>query len=192
MIKHIGIAAITFIITNIDDLLILSVYFADPRFKTKNIVTGQYIGIILLVATSLCGVFLGTLLGEKSASLLGILPILLGIKDLVSLRKKNGKTGENEIEEQQSQFQFLSVAMVTIANGGDNIGVYAPLFATIETSLVVAYVFIFLILTGVLCLLGYWLVSHQTIKNIFARFGKIILPVFLILLGIYILKDFFI
>lgn len=190
MITHLGIALITFMVTNIDDLLILSIYFASPKYKTKNIVIGQYLGIVSLIVISLAGLIIGKIFEPHWVSLLGVLPFSLGVKDLLSLLKKEDDPGDAEPVAQQSQWQFLNVSLVTIANGGDNIGVYAPLFANIKAQLIPVYITTWLLLTGCWCAMAYFMVKHPRVKVIFARYGKLILPVFLILLGSWIMKDF--
>lgn len=184
------IAIVTFLLTNIDDLLILSFYFANRAYKTKNIVIGQYAGIATLIIVSLSGLVLGELVPERWISLLGAFPIFLGIKELLSQIKSKSE-GDNETIQQRSNFQFANVAIVTIVNGGDNIGVYTPLFATAERQYIPLYIIIFFILTGLWCLLSYYLVSHPLVKTVFSRFGKGMLPFFLILLGLFILKNAF-
>jgi cadmium resistance protein CadD (predicted permease) len=188
MITHLALAFATFIITNIDDLLILSVYFASNQYKVRNIIAGQYLGIVTLIAVSLLGIIASQLFAAHWVSLLGLLPVFLGVKDLL----QRNQDDEAAPEKVKSSFEFFSVALVTIANGGDNIGVYAPLFANIETYYIPFYIFTFLALTGAWCFLGYWIVRHPIVKNIFSRYGKLILPVFLIVLGTFILKDFII
>ncbi|CAM4101202.1 Cadmium resistance transporter [Corynebacterium belfantii] len=47
-----------------------------------------------------------------------------------------------------------TVAGVTFANGGDNIGVYTPVFLSVEPLAVVAYCVIFLVLVAVLVALA--------------------------------------
>lgn len=187
MIPHIGLAVVTFVITNIDDLLILSVYFAAPSYRGRNIVAGQFVGIITLILISLTGVVLGNFLSDRWISLLGILPIIVGIKELLS---EEGEESE-DFSVKSTHFQFINVALVTIANGGDNIGVYVPLFASLPgPEFVWMYVTVFLILTAVLCVFAYYLTSHPKVKHYAENWGHKILPYFLILLGLYILKDF--
>ena len=192
MLGHVVLAIITFAVTNMDDLLILSLYFASPKYSTKSIVFGQYLGIALLVCISLAIIPLGGLLDKRWISLLGLLPILLGVKDLLQFTKTS-HDADNGIAIQNNKIssQFLNIALVTIANGGDNIGVYAPLFANIQPGFVIIYLTVFALLTGVWCLLGYYFVAHPSVKSVFSTYGKIILPIFLILLGLYIVKDFF-
>jgi cadmium resistance protein CadD (predicted permease) len=130
MIIHLGLAIATFGLTNIDDLLILSVYFASDRHKIRSVVAGQYLGIAALILISLSGTAAGHFFEIHWVSLLGLLPVLLGIRGLI---KRN--EAEEELPLHKTKVQFLSVALVTIANGGDNIGVYAPLFATMKNFL---------------------------------------------------------
>jgi cadmium resistance protein CadD (predicted permease) len=190
MLKHFGLAIVTFIVTNIDDLLLLSLYFASSRYKTKSVVVGQYAGILFLVGVSMLGLLLGKILDPQFVSLLGLLPIYIGIKALFAFRKNDEDSKQGKSGQPKESFQFLSVALVTIANGGDNIGVYAPLFATTPIHFIYLYVLLFLALTGVWCVLGYWTVKHPTVKNLFSNYGRTILPIFLILLGLFILQDF--
>ena len=189
LVSHIAIALTTFAITNIDDLLILSIYFAIPNIRVKEVVTGQYLGITALILISLTGIVLGGILDSKYISLLGSIPIFLGIKSLYELYKGNGQNEESEIKT-NSSLSFMNVAIITFANGGDNIGVYTPLFANIKAKTITLYLSIFTLMVGVWCFLGYYLVKHKTVKNIFERYGRIILPFFLIILGSLILFDY--
>jgi cadmium resistance protein CadD (predicted permease) len=81
----------------------------------------------------------------------------------------------------------LSVATVTAANGGDNLGVYIPMFAS-QPDVVPIYVAVFGIGTGVWCALGYWAVSHRAAGAALARYGHRILPWALIAIGLHVLS----
>lgn len=190
MLSQVGIAIVTFAITNIDDLLILSIYFANPEYKTRNIIAGQYLGIISLIVISLIGLLLGALLPDHWISLLGIVPLALGIKGLFLLRKSDVEDEQEEINSKHSSLQYLNVAFVTIANGGDNVGVYAPLFANLSAFDLTIHISVFLLLTAVWCILSYYITNHPTVKLVFEKHGKVILPCFLILLGLFIMKHF--
>ncbi|NOT76179.1 MAG: transporter [Cyclobacteriaceae bacterium] len=190
MLSQILVAIVTFTITNMDDLLILSIYFANPDYKTRHIVAGQYLGILSLIVVSFVGVILGAILADHWISFLGVVPFALGIKGLFQLRENERDEEEVSSNNNTHKHQYLSVALVTIANGGDNIGVYAPLFANLTFSDIILYMIIFLLLTAVWCALAYYLTSHPGVKRVFEKHGKVILPCFLILLGLFIMKDF--
>jgi cadmium resistance protein CadD (predicted permease) len=77
---------------------------------------------------------------------------------------------------------------VTIANGGDNLGVYIPLFAS-DVGMVPFYAGVFAALTAVWCLAGYLLVQNRLIGPQVRRFGHLALPFVLVALGLWILAD---
>jgi len=82
--------------------------------------------------------------------------------------------------------QALAVAGVTVANGGDNLGAYIPLFASAPAA-VLGYAAIFAVLTGVWCALGHWLATHRALSGPIRRYGPVALPLVLIGLGLHIL-----
>ena len=89
--------------------------------------------------------------------------------------------------ERVTHSQWLAVAFVTAANGGDNLGVYIPLF-TRQLSWIPIYVAVFAVLTTLWCAAGYWLVNHPVLGRI-RRYGHVALPFVLIGLGLHILWD---
>ena len=181
-------AVIAFTATNIDDLFILVFFFGNKNFKNSHVVIGQYIGVISLIIISSMGYFFKFIIPSSLISLLGIFPILIGIKELIKL--KTHKKSDNELNKdgefkRSSTFQ---VALVTIGNGGDNIGIYMPLFASISYPEIFAVVFIFLIMIGIWCLISHSLVNHRLVKDKIENYGHIIFPFVLIAIGIYILS----
>lgn len=186
IVGHIGLAALAFGLTNIDDLLILSFYFADSTVDKRAIVIGQYAGILILVAVSLTGFVVGQFIDYSWLRFLGLVPVFLGVKQLVSLFRKQ-KEDDQEIK---SGNGFWSIALITIANGGDNIGVYTPLFAKLPFHLLIIYVLVFIVMIAIWCFLSFYLGKHPLIKNSFTRYGHIVLPLFLIALGAWIVLDF--
>jgi len=79
------------------------------------------------------------------------------------------------------------VAGVTIANGGDNLGVYIPLFAS-ATGAIPIYAAIFAVMTALWCWIGYRLVRNRWVGERLRRYGHLLLPYVLIALGLYILS----
>jgi cadmium resistance protein CadD (predicted permease) len=184
LIDHFILSVFTFAITNIDDLVLLSVYFAFSNNKGA-IIGGQYLGIVTLIAASLSGVILGSVFPSNYIRFLGLVPIAIGLKDLwTQFRKKEGQEDESPDTDNLS---LLKVSGVTIANGGDNIGVYTPLFASLEIEVVPVYVLNFLLLTAVWCFLGYTLTRHRGVRTTLHRYKRFLLPAFLIGLGIWII-----
>ncbi len=80
------------------------------------------------------------------------------------------------------------MAGVTVANGGDNLGVYIPLFAS-NPGAIPVYAVIFAAMTGIWCAAGYALVNNPMAGSYVRRYGHLLPPFVLIALGAYILSD---
>ncbi len=188
----IGFAAFT--ATNIDDIFVLMMFFSSSMiFPVKQVVLGQYIGIGLLVAISALGSFISLAVPTYIIALLGIVPIVIGVKKLVVFRKKNESNSKQAVQNKKNNLVFAAVAAVTFSNGGDNIGVYTPLFAKYNSvSQITALATIFMAMTAVWCITAYYLVNHPLVASKIRRIGHIILPFVLIGLGIYILTESFV
>ena len=81
----------------------------------------------------------------------------------------------------------LTVAAVTFANGGDNIGVYVPVFLSVGPAAVVAYCVVFLVLVAVLVVAAKFVATREPIAEVLERWEHILFPIVLIALGIFIL-----
>lgn len=81
----------------------------------------------------------------------------------------------------------MQVALVTFANGGDNIGVYIPIFASLSLVEIAAVVLIFIALTGLWCIIGLKMVENRIIGSKIKNYGHLILPFVLIAIGVLII-----
>lgn len=151
-------------------------------------------GISALILISTLAYFFKFVIPATWISLLGILPIIIGLKRLLDLRKKD-RNDDSEVKiENKSYSRFMnlpiiSVATITFVNGGDNIGIYAPLFATLSIYQLYFVILIFLIMIGVWCFIGYRLINHRMLGGAIRKYGHIILPFALIFIGILILTQ---
>lgn len=185
-LSALGIAA--FVSTNIDDIFLLMMFFANARFAPAQIVLGQYAGMAVLVLASLIAALATVALPDQIIGLMGVLPIAIGIKELLELRQAD----DDDAQPLPNRAGFLTVTAVMIANGADNIGVYVPLFAVRTPAERLVIGLIFALLTGVWCAAGYALVNNPLLGAHIRRVGRRILPFVLIGLGIYILAEAFI
>lgn len=188
-------AIIAFTATNIDDIIILLLFFSqiDINFRRRHIVVGQYLGFILLIIASLPGFFGGLIVSPEWIGLLGLLPIAIGIKQLVTREQET--TEIQTITPKKSVFlsvlspQTYQVAAVTIANGGDNISIYIPLFAGKTPFGLLVILSVFLFMVGVWCVVAYLLTRQPTIAYVLTRYGKKVVPFVLIGLGLFIMYE---
>jgi cadmium resistance protein CadD (predicted permease) len=191
----VGIGVSAFIATNTDDIFVLMLFFSSPKFHKAQVVIGQYLGIGLLIVIGALGSLLALVIPQQIIGLLGLVPISIGTLRLIQLRKQSSvqeHMNEQVTSKWHTHLSMLTVAAVTFSNGGDNIGIYTPLFAKYSsTSEVVFISFIFMIMTGIWCVVAYYLVRHPLIAKRLHKIGHIIFPFVLIGLGIYILISSF-
>ncbi|MGD0733497.1 MAG: cadmium resistance transporter [Terracidiphilus sp.] len=185
----IGLAVVVFASTNVDDLLVLVAFFADPQFGTREVVLGQYAGIAVLFALGYAGSLLALVIPHAYIGLLGIIAIALGVKKLFALGRNEGQSNNllERHDDSLSQTHTVTVALVTMANGADNIGVYLPTFAVQPGHAIGVFAIVFLVLTGLWCFLAHWLVFHSTFGSQIRRFANRITPFVLIGLGVLIM-----
>lgn len=181
----VAVAAFAFAATNVDDLFVLTAFFADPSARARHVVAGQYLGIAALTAASLLCAFAALALASPWLGLLGILPMAIGVRKLVVARRRDGVPPSRRT----AGAAVLSVAAVTVANGGDNLAIYVPLFATRGEAQWLLIVIVFAVLTGVWCAAGRTLVAHPALGRPLRRHGHRLLPWLLIVLGMYILAS---
>jgi cadmium resistance protein CadD (predicted permease) len=186
-----GLAVVLFLSTNVDDFVVLIAFFANPSFRARDIVAGQYAGTAALFAVSVAGALFSLVIPEAYVGLLGIFPILVGIRKLLELRHDRAEDGsvKNLDVTTGGYGKIANVALVTMANGGDNIGVYIPAFAVHSGSQVAIIASVFVAMTALLCMLAHWMVSHPRLGAPLRRYGHILAPLVLIALGILIIYD---
>jgi len=183
----IGIAAALFVATNIDDIFILLALFSNPSFRPVHVVTGQMIGMALVIALSIAGALLALVVAPQYVGLLGLVPLSLGIVKLVRKDKDEDETATPDAA--SGALRVLAVTAITVANGSDNIGVYVPVFATSGRVNVTIYAVTMLVSTAGLCWVAYALIRHPRLGPPIRRFAGPITPFVLIGLGIYILIE---
>jgi cadmium resistance transport/sequestration family protein len=195
LITAISTGVVAFSATNIDDIVILLVFFSqiNAAFRPRHIVAGQYLGFTILLILCLPGLFGGLILPKNWIGLLGIIPIIIGINSLVNWEEDSSEevvsgTEQSEISNIASFFspQTYSVAAVTIANGSDNISVYIPLFASSNLGSFLIIVGLFFLLIGVWCYVAYKLSHQKAIADVLTRYGNNLVPFILIGLGAFI------
>jgi cadmium resistance protein CadD (predicted permease) len=187
LLALLGLAIILFASTNVDDLLILVGFFADPTFRARDIVAGQCAGVAALFVVSLALSLLSMVIPKAYLGLLGIFPILIGVRKLFALRHPRDEAEETPPSATRRYGQIAAVALVTIANGGDNLGIYVPAFAVQSGYAMIVIATVFVAMTALWCYLAHWLVSHPTMGAPIRNYARLAVPVVLIGLGFLIM-----
>jgi cadmium resistance protein CadD (predicted permease) len=176
VLAAIGASVATFAATNVDDLFLLSVFFAR-RAPMRRIMAGQYLGFAAIVFLSLLGFSAALVVPPPWFRFLGLLPLTIGIKRLLHIRKTGAPA---------SNLNVLSIAAITSANGADNVGVYVPFFA-VNSAYVRVILASYMALVPIWCFAGKWLGERPIILRYVDRCGHWIVPTMFVGIGPYIL-----
>ena len=183
----VGLAIVLFVATNVDDLLVLMVLFADPTLRVGQIALGQSIGIMALLLVSVAASVVSLVAAPERVGLLGLLPLLIGLKKLVDLGRN--RPVEAMTRPTAGTRAVLAVAAVTVANGGDNIAVYTPVLGNRSAPEVLVVGAVFCCLTALWLWLAHRLVRHPRLAVPIRRHGRWLVPLVLIGLGLLTLHQ---
>jgi cadmium resistance protein CadD (predicted permease) len=120
---------------------------------------------------------------DQWVGLLGLIPLALGIRGLWRARSHDGN------DPAPIASGLLGVASITVANGGDNISVYTPLFRTLGTGKTLLTIAVFVVLLALWCAAGALLSSHKKVIDALKQIGHLLVPVVFITIGSWILIE---
>ncbi len=184
MLETFFAASVSFVSTNIDDIFVLMLLFAQNKQKEnfRRILIGRYLATAALLAVSFLGAFGLSFVPREYIRFLGFIPILLGIKAFWDSKKD-----ETEDVSPSGSSVIWNSVLITIANGADNIGVYIPLFAGYAAWQMGITVAVFAVMTFFLCVLSVKITNLPMIAKAIDACKHIAVPLIYILLGLYIL-----
>ena len=183
-----GVGVTAFIASNVDDTFILILLFATPGLLARHVIMGQFAGIVTLVIISSFAALLALAVPSFILGFMGIVPIVIGIKRLLESREST----ESEHLGTRKYLSILSITAITVSNGGDDIGVFTPLFAkygnlTEFTLLII----LLLVMTGIWCIVTYYFFRHPLIASRINALTKTLAPIALIMVGAFVIFDSF-
>lgn len=214
LVSAVTVGAATAMATTFDDNIYLAMFFSrtNRQFRPLHIVVGEVLGFSLLIGISLIGMLLGRVVDSAWLGLLGLLPISIGVNTLLARQGRQPSTPSQSRRSGPDRGRCLSpdgpdqsrrrpltllralrdrrtyqVSAVTIANGGNNIAIYIPLFASstlprLGVILLVCYAAI-----GLWCFNSWFLIRQPHTAVVMSRYVARLVPFVLIALGLSIL-----
>src|SRR5271155_109599 len=124
-----GLAVLTFLATNIDGAFLLIGFMADPAYRARDVVLGQFLASTCM--TLLCVLLAKATLATPYASyfgFLGLLQVLIGVKKLYERRRN---PADEPIYSLAAAWDgggngLRVVAATCVGSFGDNFGAYVP------------------------------------------------------------------
>lgn len=189
MTKTLLTALLTFVGTTLDDIFVVTVIFAGAKTRKdkRHIVLGEYLGILTTFLLGVVGALAANILPDRFVGLLGLVPIAIGISEIVEYirQKEDDEAGVKSL-------RVLSVALISLSNGGDNVGVYIPIFTTYTPAQLLVTAGVFCLCIAGLCFVADRIGSLPKIRHFVKKYKHILVPTILIGLGIYILLQHYV
>jgi cadmium resistance protein CadD (predicted permease) len=184
----VGIAAITFCATNIDDLVLLFGFLATRSFHVWNVIVGYAFGMLAILVLSWISALLADL-QPQYVGFLGLVPIGLGLKHLYQQYIRHRSLVHPTPVPFSKHSQIATVALADISNGQDTIILYSVLLAEAHHVAQLAVSLVYIILVFVWCAVGFFLLRHSLLREPIQRYGHLFSPYILVAVGAYIVLD---
>ncbi|MDG4514667.1 CadD family cadmium resistance transporter [Streptococcus suis] len=192
MIQNVVTSIILYSGTAVDLLIILMLFFAKRKSRKDiiNIYLGQFLGSVSLILLSLLFAFVLDYIPSKEIlGLLGLIPILLGLKVLL-LGDSDGEAIAKEGLRKDNKNLIFLVAMITFAScGADNIGVFVPYFTTLNFANLIVALLTFLVMIYLLVFSAQKLAQVPSVGETLEKYSRWFIAVVYLGLGIYILIE---
>lgn len=192
MIAAVLTAIAAFIATGIDEMFVLTILFvhAGKTKSTKDVYIGQQLGMNVLLALSILAVFGIALIAEKWVGLLGLLPIIQGVRFMIH-GDDDDEDEDEEIVEKSDKFHslILSVAFIAIAGGGEELAIYIPYFASLSTRDLIITLITFNLLVPIWCIVCQKAAKMKVIYEIVEKYERILIPIVFIGLGLFVILE---
>jgi len=191
MLMTILSAIAAYVATSIDYFIIMLLFFATEKSVPRRIgfVAGHYLGMFSLYAISLLAAYgAGFIPAPWAIGLLGLVPIGLGIK--AAFRKDDDAEERKTVNIADGRGGVIFAAiLLTIAAGGDDLGVFIPMFASYAVLDIAVTIAIFIVCIGVLFFLSRALAEAAAVRDRIERYGRIVVPVVYIAIGVMVLIE---
>jgi len=179
------IAWVSFVSTSLDSLFVLIPLLAADRTRQGAVLLGYGLALATVVMASWGVAQLGEAIFPRGLSILGVVPIAMGIAGLIrGLRSAEAPSPANE-----SARSAAAVAVLTLSMSGDNLGVFIPLFADTSRPMDLVIALNLIVAAGIWSTLALSMSRRSQIRSWSTRWGPILIPFLLIAVGTYILLD---
>jgi cadmium resistance protein CadD (predicted permease) len=176
------LAAGSFIATNLDNLSATTAQVAAAKpGRERRIARGHLLGacVVVAVAAAVAAGLHG--LPVRLVGLLGLVAVALGLGRALRLRTPEGRAGRHKWPLAGGSF---SAAAITMANSGENLPVYIPLFFGLSGGLSALAIAVLIVLDLALLALSLGLARRSGARSALPRVVAWAGPLFLVAVGV--------
>ena len=86
-------AALIYAAANMDDVVVLTGFYADPRVRARHVTVGQFVGMAILFSVCAAASLLFAVISPRYLGLAGLAPIALGLFKLWKISRRTDADG---------------------------------------------------------------------------------------------------
>jgi cadmium resistance protein CadD (predicted permease) len=190
LIGIVPVAVGAFFATNLDNFILLAALLARYRRHAISVVAGYLTCMLILGIAGLAVGEIENYVPIRYLGLLGIVPIFIGVVELVRIRRdKEAPAVATEASIDSSYRVFLTTLISQLGNGVDTILIFGVLFAD-STPAADTLIICTIAAMAITFVLGaMYAVRHPTISSVISRYARRFLPFILIIVGVYVLAN---
>jgi cadmium resistance protein CadD (predicted permease) len=182
-----GLAAGAFAATNIDNAVVtVAMIAAAPATRSRRIAFGQVMGFTLVVIGALAMAALLFEIPTRVIGLLGLVPLILGVRALLGLRHAEERS---RVARRAVGSGVVAALAVTVGAGGDNLAVYIPLFRVDHLAGTAETLLVFALGELLLTLFVLWAGLHPRVRTVVTTFGVFAAPILYCAIGLAVLFE---
>jgi cadmium resistance protein CadD (predicted permease) len=190
LVGIVPIAVGAYFATNMDNFILLAALLARYRRQTVNVVAAYIICMLILGFVGFGVSEIANYVPIRYLGLLGIVPIYIGIVELVRIHRGREKIAvATEISSETNHKVFLTTLISQLGNGADTILIFGILFADSTPAADALIMSTLAAMAIIFVLVAMYAVRHPTISPVISRYAHRVLPFVLIIVGAYVLAN---
>jgi cadmium resistance protein CadD (predicted permease) len=190
LIGIVPIAAGAYVATNIDNFVLLTALLARYRRQAIGVVAGYFTCMLILVIVGFGISQIANYVPIRYLGLLGVVPIYIGVVELVRLRRGKETTAVAAQPSLDSNRRILLTTLTSqLGNGTDTILIFGILFADSTPAADILIIFTLALMAIAFVLAAMYAIRHPKIGSVISRYADHVLPFVLIIVGVYVLAN---
>ena len=184
----VSVAAGAFIATNLDNLVLMVGLFGRYSDRRQEVLFGYLAGMLIIAAVTF---YVGKLAGYAPVQylgLLGIVPILIGLAEIVRLFRNKGVVHDPVVPGAGST-AVVATLLAQLGNSTDTIITYSVLFSDANDLADYLVLASFAGMALLLALVAYLALRHPWLSSPVQLYGHYITPLILITVGMFVLSN---
>lgn len=184
-----GLTVVGFAATNIDNLILLVTWLITPNSRAEQVFAGYTLGMFGLLALCYVVALSAAFVPVEYLGFLGVVPVGLGIKKLWDLRRMKSEVSAVTRPTLGARSLVPTIALTQVGNGADTIVVFVPLLSDtmggLDPLIALCFAAMVLIWFGT----ARFLALHARRLRMIERYGELVAPIVMIVIGLYILDN---